>query len=292
MPRLPDASPKWLLEDPDSARLKAQYPSLWADPQTSCITCRFEKTGSKTFRWIHPDRFDKTFRWIPTDEAEITLWECNCTAQWIMHRFLLHHGVLKNYQRLGWADALAVPDATQVEILSYLDHADVYVERGVNLILHSPDAGTGKTLMIMLAAKKLLSLGHDVFVAQMNTIVEMYTSGWRDKADKDYFERRIMNCGVLVIDDLGKESGEKTIDFIDRLLDRVIRHRTSASLPTLASTNKTPEQLESGYGQYVASLLTESCIFVETSGSDWRPTARQRTQDEIQQRLTRPLVMT
>jgi DNA replication protein DnaC len=204
---------------------------------------------------------------------------------------MLHHGVLKNYQRLGWADADAVPGGTQYEILTYLENADAYTERGVNLILHSPDAGTGKTLMLMLAAKKLLGLGYDAYVAQMNTIVEMYTSGWRDKADKDYFERRIMNCGVLVIDDLGKESGEKTVDFIDRLLDRVIRHRTAASLPTFASTNKTPEQLELGYGQYVASLLTESCIFVETSGVDWRPQARLRTQQEIAQRLTRPLVL-
>lgn len=279
MPRLPDASPRWLLEDPDSARLKAQYPALWADPATSCITCRFDKTGEKTFRWWNEDR------------TGIEVWDCNCLAQWIMHRYLLHHGVLKNYQRLSWADALAVPPETQREILRYLSNADAFVERGVNLVLHSPDAGTGKTLMLMLAAKKLLSEGYDAFVAQMNTIVEMYTSGWRDKADKDYFERRIMNCGVLVIDDLGKESGDKAVEFIDRLLDRVIRHRTSASLPTFASTNKTPEQLESGYGQYVASLLTESCIFVETPGSDWRPKARERMQKEIREGLTRPLVM-
>jgi DNA replication protein DnaC len=278
MPRLPDANPKWLLEDPDSARLRAQHPALWADPQTSCITCRFEKTGDKNFRWYD-------------ENGKTVTWECNCVAQWITHRYLLHHGVQKNYQRLGWTDASAVPAGTQYEILTYLDNADQYVERGVNLVLHSPDAGTGKTLMLMLAAKKLLSQGYDAYVAQMNTIVEMYTSGWRDKGDKDYFERRIMNCGVLVIDDLGKESGDKTIDFIDRLLDRVIRHRVSASLPTFASTNKTPEQLESGYGQYVASLLTESCIFVETPGTDWRPQARRRTQNEIEKGLTRPLVM-
>lgn len=279
MPRLPDANPKWLLEDPDSARLKSTYPALWADPQTSCITCRFERTGDRTFRWWKPGR------------TEIVTWECNCTAQWIMHRYLLHHGIQKNYQRLDWDDIETVPGDTQYQILSYLDNADAYVERGANLILHSPDAGTGKSMMLMLAAKKLLQQNYDVFAAQMNTMVEMYTSGWRDKVDKDHFERRIMNCGVLVIDDLGKESGDKTVEFIDRLLDRVIRHRTSASLPTFASTNKTPEQLESGYGQYVASLLTETCVFVETSGVDWRPQARKRTQDEIKQGLTRPLVM-
>lgn len=281
MPRLPDVPLKWMLEEPDSDRLRQQYPDLWASPQTSCITCQFHRSPGG----------DRTFSWWNEGRTEPAVWECNCTAQWILHRYLLVHGVGKNYQRLAWLDAEAVPEGTQYEILTYLDNAATYVERGVNMILHSPDAGTGKTLMLMLAAKKLLEQGYDAFVAQMNTIVEMYTSGWREKADKDYFERRIMNCGVLVIDDLGKETGQNHIDFIDRLLDRVIRHRTAASLPTLASTNLTPEQLDSGYGRYVASLLTETCVFVETSGADWRPQARERMQEEIRLGLVRPLVI-
>lgn len=276
---LPSSPRGWLLEEPDSNRLRQQYPSLWEDPNKTCIICRFHKTGSKTFRWWNEAR------------TEIVEWKCLCISQWVMHRYMLAHGIGKTYQRLGWADAVAVPESTQYEILTYLENADAYVERGVNLILHSPDTGTGKTLMLMLAAKKLLAEGHDVFVAQMNTIVEMYTSGWRDKADKDYFERRIMNCEVLVIDDLGKEAGDKHIEFIDRLLDRVIRHRTAASLPTLATTNLTPEQLDTGYGRYVASLLTESCVFVDTSGPDWRAKSRERMQEEIRLNLIRPLVV-
>lgn len=278
MPKLPDVPSRWLLEEPDSVRLRQQHPALWVSPQSSCITCRFEKSGEKTFLWWNEER------------TEPVTWECNCTAQWILHRYMLNNGVGKTYQRLGWADAEAVPSETQFQILKYLENSDAYVERGVNLILHSPDAGTGKTLMLMLAAKKLMELGHDVFVAQMNTIVEMYTSGWREKADKDHFERRIMNCGVLCIDDLGKESGQNHVDFIDRLLDRVIRHRTASSTPTLITTNLTPEKLDSGYNQYVASLLTETCIFVETSGRDWRPQSRDRMQAEIKLSLTRPLV--
>lgn len=275
MPKLPDVPSRWLLEEPDSNRLRQQYPALWADPQKTCITCQK----------------NLAFEWLSEDHSEIVTWDCNCTAQWILHRFLLHHGIGKTYQRLGWADAEAVPSATQFQILKYLENSDAYVERGVNLILHSPDAGTGKTLMLMLAAKKLLELGQDVFVAQMNTIVEMYTSGWRDKADKDYFERRIMNCQILKVDDLGKESGENHPEFIDRLLDRVFRHRAAASLPTFVSSNLTKEQFTSGYGRYVASLLTENAVFVETSGLDWRPKSRERMQHEIEQGLTRPLVI-
>lgn len=279
MPRLPDVPLRWMLEEPESERLRQQYPALWASPQKTCITCQFDRTGEKTFRWWNEGR------------TEPVTWDCNCTAQWILHRFLLSHGIGKNYQRLGWDDAEAVPEDTQLQILTYLDNAAMYVERGINMILHSPDAGTGKTLMLMLAAKKLLKEGYDAFVAQMNSIVEMYTSGWRDKAEKDHFERRIMNCQVLVVDDLGKETGQNHIDFIDRLLDRVIRHRTANSLPTFASTNLTPEQLRTGYGQYVASLLTETALFVETPGKDWRPQALERMQEEIRLGLTRPLVI-
>jgi DNA replication protein DnaC len=281
MYQLPNASSRWLLEDPDSARLKAQYPDLWADPQQSCITCHFETKPDHT----------RTFLWWNGTREDVVEWECNCTSQWIMHRYLLSNGIGKSYQRLGWADAMDVPEISQEKAMSYLDNSAAYVERGMNMLLHSPDPGTGKTLMLMLIAKGLMYRHHDVFVAQMNTIVEMYTSGWRDKADKDHFERRIMNCGVLCIDDWGKESGEKTVDFIDRLLDRVIRHRTAASAPTLATTNLTPEQLDKGYNQYVASLLTETCLFVETSGLDWRPKARERTQNEVLRGLVRPLVM-
>lgn len=279
MPSLPDASPRWLLEDPDSGRLKSQYPALWADPLTACITCRFEKTGNRTFRWWNEER------------TQIVDWECNCTAQWIIHRYLLHHGIGKTYQRLGWADAVDVPEDTQLQVMNYLDRSDAFTERGVNLILHSPDPGTGKTLMLMLLAKGLLLRGHDVFVAQMNSIVEMYTSGWRSKEEKDHFERRIMNCKNLIIDDLGKESGEKSVDFIDRLLDRVFRHRTASGLPTHVTSNLDRGKLYTGYGKYVASLLTETAIFVETSGPDWRPQARERMRQEIEQDLTRPLVM-
>lgn len=281
MYRLPDASSRWILEDSDSNRLKAEYKNLWADPQTSCITCHFERK---------PDR-SRTFMWWNGPRTDIVEWECNCTSQWIMYRYMLSNGIGKNYQRLSWEDIADVPADTQVQVMDYLDQCDAYTERGMNLILHSEDAGTGKTLMFMLGAKGLMLRQHDVFVAQMNDIVEMYTSGWRDKSAQDYFEYRIMNCEILGIDDLGKESGDRSIDFIDKLLDRVFRRRVGAATSTWVTTNRTREQLQTGYGKYVASLLTESCVFVETSGMDWRPRALERTQGEITRGLVRPLVM-
>lgn len=279
MPKLPPPRMRWLLEDPDSSRLRRNYPALWADPNKSCITCHFERTGEKTFRWWNEDR------------TEIVTWECDCTAQWILHRYMLSNGVDLWPQRLGWSDAVGVPQSTQAAVFDYLDHADAYVDRGINMILHSPDAGTGKTLMLTLTAKGLMHRGHDVFVAQMNKIVEMYTDGWQSPEDKHHFERRIINCKVLVLDDLGKEIPSSTRDFVDRLIDRVIRTRTAASAPTLITTNYTPDQLQESYNRYVASLLTESGIFIETSGTDFRPRMMDRKLQEAREGLTRPVVL-
>lgn len=277
MPRLPDVPTRWVLETVESDRLKASHSALWADPQTSCITCRFERTGSKTFRWWNEDR------------SEVVDWECNCTAQWIMNRYLLFNGIDMTYQKLGWTDATHVHPDVVSQARDYLAQSLFYVDSGFNLIFWSKNPGTGKSMSMMILGKELMQAGHDVFVAPITEVINMYTSGWRSQDEKNYFERRIMNCGVLIIDDLGKEMGQNRIDFLDRLIDQVIRHRVAASQPMLITTNFTKEMLASSYGPYVASLLTERCIYLEARGVDWRENVGLRLLDEISMR--RPLVI-
>lgn len=282
MPKVPSADPRWILEEADSVRLQAEYPSLWNNPEKTCITCLFHtrQDGSRTFRWWDADR------------NEIVDWQCDCRAQWMMHRYMLAHGIGKGYQRLGWLDASHVPPKAVDQTLEYLAESDWYTERGVNVILHSKNPGTGKTLMLMLLAKGLLASGNDVYVAQMNKIVDMYTGGWRSNEERAYFEQRVMNCKVLCIDDLGKEKAdaETAQGMVGRLVDRVIRHRTAQSMPTVITSNLKPEEIGSGYSSYVMSLLTESCTFVEVAGVDWRPRAEARMREEILKRLCRPVV--
>jgi DNA replication protein DnaC len=281
VPKIAPVDMRWLLEENDSSRLQIQYPALWSDPQKSCITCFFETKPNA----------EKIFQWWNDARTEVVEWECDCVSQWILHRKLLHHGIGKAYQRLSWMDATHVPLGSQEQALNYLENGVRYTERGMNLIFHSPDAGTGKTMMLMLLAKGLLSMGVDVYVAQMNSIVELYSSGWRSAEEKAYFERRVMNCGVLGIDDLGKETGQNRIDFIDKLLDRVIRHRTANAMPVVTTTNLTPEQIGSGYKGYVMSLLSETCDYVETAGRDWRPASLSRMKEEVALGLSRPVVL-
>lgn len=275
------------LPDVESERLKAAYPNLWSDPWSQCLTCQFQRHTDDPLTF--PDD-QKTFKWYAPGTRDIAEYKCNCVEQWVMYRWLLNRGIPKNYQRLGRGDTEHVSANVKQDVKQFLERADDYIDRGVNLILHSPHPGTGKTMMMMLASKHLLQSGVDVYVAQMNTIVEMYTSGWRSKEEKDYFEKRIMNCTVLGLDDLGKEQTGNTPDFIVRLVDRVIRHRTANSFSTLVTSNFTKEKMQSGYGSYVLSLLSETAKFIEVNGTDFREAAHDRMEQELDAGLKRPLV--
>ena len=104
--------------------LKAMYPDLWADPETSCITC--DKKG--VFRTL-----------VKGEEVEM---ECDCVEQWILHLWLLNAGVGLAYQRLGWTHVTSVPTGALAEVLSYLDNAAMLAGYGQGLTLASVSRGT------------------------------------------------------------------------------------------------------------------------------------------------------
>jgi DNA replication protein DnaC len=262
------------LSTADAARLKAQYPNLWADPEKTCITC--QKTGH--------------YRWYMEDTDLITRFACDCVSQWRLHRWLLNAGVGTWYQRLRWYDATAVSEETQRQVMEYVRDHQASVDAGLGLVLWSPDLGTGKTLMSVLTAKSLLREGEDVFFVQFNDLIDYFTAGWRDEAERRWFNRRVRNADVLVIDDLGREHKGRS-EVVEAMLDQVIRHRTAMARPTIITTNSTPDKMQRGYGSNVMSLLSERSLWVPLTGRDFRSASNTRTQNEKAQNLTRPLVL-
>lgn len=257
------------LLDPEAARLRKQDPSGWHDPHRTCKTCR--KKGT----FLGPDGEQ---------------WECNCIEQWALHRFLLNAGVGTSYQRVSWDDVTdQVPQAVQQAVLEYALEAERYVSAGIGLILHG-DSGTGKTLLLTLLLKRLLELGYDGYFTQFNDLLDSYTAGWRDAEESEWFTKRVRNAGILVVDDIGKESkGRENVT--SPLFDMVIRHRVANDKPTLITTNYSMDELRAGYGGAVMSLLAESCLDYRVTGTDYRETARQRTLEDLRQGIVRPLVL-
>jgi DNA replication protein DnaC len=272
------------LSDPDFKRLKATRPRLWTDPKKSCLTC-LKREGlhdAQTYRWYadHPDTGRRT--------DEIVTYECNCQQQWLMHLWFLNAGIPLNYQRLSWDDVKAVPEPIIAQVMDYALQAARNIAAGRNLILWSKSPGTGKTLLLALLAKFLMANGWQVHFSQFNEVIDLFTSSWRDKEEREQWTRRVRNVDVLAIDDWGKEHKGR-IEMVESMVDQIVRARVSDAAPTIFTTNLTPQEIQEGYGVYAMSLLTEAADFIEVTGTDYRPVRRELSRQEAELGLARPI---
>lgn len=272
-----------LLTEQESSRLRLTYPASELPAPKDCITCR----GTGKFRWWSYAAAD----YDGTDTSySIEEFECPCEDQYQLHRYMLHCNIGLSYQRLGWNDVFAAQKAVEV-IREWLAKSDAYFQAGVGVILRG-NPGTGKTLLVTLALKHLIGLGYDVYFTTFNEMLDMFTATWRDNDEKRWFHRRIKNAGVLGLDDPGKESAERRGSGVPiAALDEVIRHRVAASRVNFVATNDNREKMKFRYGDFIDSLLTERSASITVTGSDFREQARNRLLDEVEQGITRPLVL-
>jgi hypothetical protein len=260
--------------DEDFARLRAQYgSSLWSSPEKRCLTCN--RQG-----WFRR-----------RTQAGIVEYDCDCTEQWLLHLWLLNAGIGIAYQRLGLDDVTAISESAQAEVWAYLDPDALphNLALGRGLMLWSPDRGTGKSLMAVLALKAVLAAGYDGYFTTFTDMLDNYQSSWRDEAQRKWFDRRVRNVAFLVIDDIGRE--HRSAQVTESMFDAVVRARNAAALPTIITTNLTPEEVQQGYGHNVLSLLSGSLHHVEVKGKDYRERYREELAQDVRDKVSRPVVM-
>ena len=124
-------------------------------------------------------------------------------------------------------------------------------------------------MLASLVLRAMIANGQDGYLTTFSSLIEKFTAGWYDADDRQWFHRRIKNTGVLVIDDIGREM-KRSVNLPESTFDEVLRHRIAAGKPTIVTTNCTLDQLHTGYGGNVMSLLTERSTSYEFTGSDFR----------------------
>jgi hypothetical protein len=272
-----------VLKTVESDRLKKDFPDPKRLPPSykQCITCK----GTHEFNWYDQNQVNE-------DSFGVATYECDCVGQWVLHRYFLYNGIGVNLQRVGWLNCIADGSARRI-VQSYLmdSNLDWNVEQGTGLFLYGP-RGTGKSLMASLFLRRTLSLGYSGHWTSFIQMREAKTNEWDDEEKTEWFNRKIRGTSVLVIDDPGQEhKSEKSIEFSRTVLDDVIRHRMSASLPTVITSNKTPDEFRMLYGGNVDSLIQERMIPVSVPGADYRPQMRPDAERERSLGLTRPIVI-
>lgn len=252
------------LADSDAQRLYEAHPKIKASHKDYCPTCG--TTG--TYRWQGKDH------------------ECDCRRQLNLHKHYLAAGVGVTYQRLSWDDY--VGDESVLNLCAkYVDNAPQYVSRGTGIVLHG-SFGSGKTLAMNLLIKQLIHKGYDCYATTFASMIELFTAGWRSPEEQRWFQRKIVQSDVLLLDDLGREL-KRNSKLSESTFDDVLRTRVQSGKVTFITTNLSRGEMKEGYGSAVLSLIQESSVMKEIKGSDFRPQANQRMRDEIEAGEVRPI---
>lgn len=139
-----------------------------------------------------------------------------------------------------------------------------------NLLFYG-NTGVGKTFLTHCIAKELLS--------QSYTVVYLTSIGLFDILEKNKFDRElssleksttvsyIMNCDLLILDDLGTEL---TNSFTASQLYQVIDSRLVHKKSTIISTNLSFDDLREQYSERIFSRLTSGYTLLKVTGEDIR----------------------
>ena len=171
------------------------------------------------------------------------------------------------YQQLVWSEwPTNVPERAEIkdDVEAYIEAFDKYQRAGVGVTFWSKALGTGKTWMATHILKELLKQGHDGWFVSFRDI-----KSYHERDDSDFYERRMAEAHVLVLDEVRDPWTENTKRFYGEKLEDLIRPRTNANLPTILTTNLLPEQLEEHYPR-VFSLMSAKNKAIHMYGNDIR----------------------
>lgn len=152
-------------------------------------------------------------------------------------------------------------------------YADRFGSEGGNLLLFGAP-GLGKTFLSACIARVVSEDGYSVVYDTASHIFSLLEDAKFRRGDEDDEEtRRLDQCDLLIIDDLGTEMNST---FVQSALYQLINGRLLGMKSTIISTNLTPEDIGRRYSQQVYSRIEGEYTILPFIGTDIRQLKRQR----------------
>ena len=147
---------------------------------------------------------------------------------------------------------------------------DSYDTGGFINILFMGTVGSGKTFLSAACAKEIIDKGYFVSYFSATDFFERLGSAAFNPSNvsgKKAVYNDILNCDLLIIDDLGTELVNA---FVSSQLFNCINERALKSKPTIISTNLDFEEMRARYSDRVFSRLISGYKVCELGGNDIR----------------------
>lgn len=144
----------------------------------------------------------------------------------------------------------------------------VNFSRAAKNIMFMGGTGLGKTHLSLAIANVVINKGYSVvYGTAQNILSDLQNENFGRDDNLRYYERAVLNCDLLILDDLGTEFKSS---YTVACLYNIINTRLSAKLPTIISTNFTLDELEEKYDQRITSRITGEYSQLILVGNDIR----------------------
>lgn len=131
------------------------------------------------------------------------------------------------------------------------------------------NTGLGKTHLSMAIASVLISRGFSVIYATASELTKKFSDYYfnREKVEEFNIINTIIDCDLLIIDDLGSEPESK---FNLTAIFEIVNSRTNLKKPMILSTNLNSEELPKRYDERIFSRISANLKVLEFFGKDNR----------------------
>ncbi len=148
-----------------------------------------------------------------------------------------------------------------------LEFVDTFSTEFRNLFLYG-DTGVGKTFLSNCIAKELIDRSHSVIYFTAHELFDTLAKSKFGKDESaDEMNEHILDCDLLIIDDLGTELANTfTVSQLFLCINERILRRKS----TIISTNLSLESLVNTYSERTFSRITSNYTMLKLTGDDIR----------------------
>jgi len=178
-----------------------------------------------------------------------------------------------------------VADMTQVDespaksvFRKYVQSLSDNYDQGWGIFLYGAN-GIGKTYTACAMLKEIQKRGYSTYCVLADVLKVAYIDGQRFDQGNSVVQR-VESVDFLLLEDLGKEYSGKGSGFAELCFENMLRKRSRECLPTIVTTNLSPNAFKDRYKQSAASLAMECMVACEMKGQDRRRIfGQQKTQE-------------